>query len=135
MSFRGTCPEQGRRIEYKGQILPDLAKRIGDCLFGCDECVLACPYQQNAPVCKNEQFKFYPDMARLNLQEVLNLDRKKLLEHFSHQINEPRTMNFKTNRLKTQVLFLEVLIFANFLLFPVTFPEFLAIFANFYQFF
>jgi epoxyqueuosine reductase len=60
-------------IEYKGQIQPDLAEKIGDWLFGCDECLLACPYQENAPVCKNKQFKFYNDRAKLNLQDVLNL--------------------------------------------------------------
>jgi len=74
-------------IEYKGQIQLDLAEKIGDWLFGCDECLLACPYQENAPVCKNgtpfckesakwepnKQFKFYPDRAKLNLQDVLNL--------------------------------------------------------------
>jgi len=59
--------------EYKGQIPADLAEKIGDRLFGCDECVLACPYQNNAPVCKNKQFKFYSDRARLNLHEILAL--------------------------------------------------------------
>ena len=59
-------------IEYKGQIPADLAEKIGDRLFGCDECVLACPYQQSAPVCKNKEFKFYSDIARLNLSEILN---------------------------------------------------------------
>ena len=63
-------------IEYRGQIPPDLAEKIGDRLIGCDECLLACPYQQNAPVCKNKQFKFYSDRARLNLPELLNLNRE-----------------------------------------------------------
>jgi epoxyqueuosine reductase len=31
-------------IEYKGEMPADLAERIGGRLFGCDECVLACPY-------------------------------------------------------------------------------------------
>ncbi len=60
-------------VEYKGQIPPETAEKIGDRLFGCDECVLACPYQDNAPVRRNKQFKFYNDRARLNLSEVLNL--------------------------------------------------------------
>jgi epoxyqueuosine reductase len=60
-------------IEYKGQIQPDLAEKIGGWLFGCDECLLACPCQENAPVCKNKQFKFYNDRAKLNLQDVLSL--------------------------------------------------------------
>jgi epoxyqueuosine reductase len=62
-------------IEYKGQILSELAEKIGDRLFGCDECILACPWQRDAPVCKNQHFKFYGERERLNLQEVLNLSR------------------------------------------------------------
>jgi epoxyqueuosine reductase len=60
-------------IEYKAEFPPDLAKKIGARLFGCDECVLACPHQANAPVCKNRQFKFYNDRAKLNLNEILNM--------------------------------------------------------------
>ncbi len=60
-------------IEYKGSIPPDLAEKIADRLFGCDECVLACPLLQSAPPCKNKQFKFHPDRARLDLHDVLNL--------------------------------------------------------------
>ncbi|MBW8041536.1 MAG: tRNA epoxyqueuosine(34) reductase QueG [Planctomycetes bacterium] len=60
-------------IEYKGQTPADLAEKTGDRLFGCDECVLACPYQENAPVCKNQQFKYYNDRARVDLGRILNL--------------------------------------------------------------
>ena len=74
-------PEQGRRIEHKGPIPADLAEKIGDRLFGCDECVLACPYQQKAPVCKNKQFKFYSDRANLNLHEILSRGRPACLPY------------------------------------------------------
>ena len=60
-------------IEYKGRIPPGPAEKIGDRLFGCDECVVACPYQKNAPACENRQFKFYRDRAQIDLQEVLSL--------------------------------------------------------------
>jgi len=63
-------------IEYKGQIPPEPAEKIGDRLFGCDECVAACPYQKQAPACKNKQFKFYRDRARIDLQEILSLSAK-----------------------------------------------------------
>jgi epoxyqueuosine reductase len=71
-------------IEYKGQILPDLAEKIGNRLFGCDECVLACTYQESAPVCKNKQFKFYSDRAELNLCEVLNLIERDFETKFTN---------------------------------------------------
>jgi epoxyqueuosine reductase len=60
-------------IEHKGQVPADLAEKIGDRLFGCDECVLACPHQQDAQECKNKQFKYYNDRARLDLSRILNL--------------------------------------------------------------
>lgn len=63
-------------IEYKSQILSELAEKIGDRLFGCDECVLACPWQRDAPVCNNKQFKFYSDRAELDLRRILNLTQR-----------------------------------------------------------
>jgi len=70
-------------IEYKGEIPEQLAEKIGDRLFGCDECVLACPYQQAAPVCKNRQFKFHGDRDRLVLNEVLNLSNEDFEAQFA----------------------------------------------------
>jgi len=63
-------------IEYKGRIPPDLAEKIADRLFGCDDCVLVCPYQKDAPACKNKQFKFYNDRAKLDLAWILNLTQQ-----------------------------------------------------------
>jgi epoxyqueuosine reductase len=42
-------------------------------LFGCDECLLACPFSHSAPACANPRFRHYPERARLNPQELLNL--------------------------------------------------------------
>ena len=60
-------------IEYKDQVPAELAAKIGDRLFGCDECILACPFQEGAPICKNKRFKFYNDRSRLDLRWILNL--------------------------------------------------------------
>jgi len=70
-------------IEYKDQILADLAEKIGDRLFGCDECVLACPYQTDVPVCKNKQFKFYNDRAKLNLQALSDMTEDDFQTQFA----------------------------------------------------
>jgi len=68
-------------IEYEGRIAAYLAQKIGDRLFGCDECTLACPYQQNAPACKNKEFKFYSDRAKLDLHEILSRGRPACLPY------------------------------------------------------
>jgi len=73
-------------IEYKGQLSADLAEKIGDRLFGCDECVLACPYKQNSPVCKNKQFKFYSDRAELDLQKILETTEEKFQIEFADSV-------------------------------------------------
>ena len=73
-------------IEYKGQIPADIAEKIGDRLFGCDECVLTCPYQQNAPVCRNKEFKFYSDRAELKVDEVLGLSEESFKAGFADSI-------------------------------------------------
>jgi len=73
-------------IEYKGQISSDLSQKIGDRLFGCDDCILACPYQQNAPPCKNKDFKFYADRANLNLNDVLVLTEESFKAQFADSV-------------------------------------------------
>jgi epoxyqueuosine reductase len=70
-------------IEYKGQIPPGLAGKIGDRLFGCDECIVACPYQKNAPACRNKQFKIYRDRAQIDLQKILDLNAESFDAEFA----------------------------------------------------
>jgi len=73
-------------IEYKGQISPDLAEKIGERLFGCDECVLACPYQENAPVCKNTEFKFYNGRTELGLYKILKMTEEQFQAEFADSV-------------------------------------------------
>jgi epoxyqueuosine reductase len=70
-------------IEYKGQIPPGLAEKIGDRLFGCEECIAVCPYQKNAPACGNNDFKLYCDRARIDLQEILSMDAESYETKFA----------------------------------------------------
>jgi epoxyqueuosine reductase len=71
-------------IEHKGQIPRDLAEKTGDRLFGCDDCVLACPYQEDAPVCTNKQFKFYRNRAKLDLDRIFNLTEQDFDADFAN---------------------------------------------------
>jgi len=71
-------------IEHKGQILPDLQNKVGDRLFGCDSCLFACPYQQNAPVRRNSDFKFYPERARLDLRHILDMSPQQFQTEFAN---------------------------------------------------
>jgi len=60
-------------IEHAGDIPGDLAAKIGDRLFGCDECVLPCPHTEAAPPRTNRKLPHHGDRARLNLHEVLRM--------------------------------------------------------------
>jgi len=70
-------------IEYKDQIPPELAEKISDRLFGCEECIVVCPYQKQAPACTNKQFKFYRNRARIDLQEILSLSDESFEARFA----------------------------------------------------
>jgi len=70
-------------IESAQEIPTDLAPKIGNHLFGCSECLLACPYQQNAPPCANSEFTYYPDRAQLNLDDILNLTEEQFQFKFA----------------------------------------------------
>jgi len=73
-------------IEHKGEIPADLAEKIGDRLFGCDECVLACPFQKDVPACKNKQFKFYSDRTELDLQKILRMTEGRFQAEFADSV-------------------------------------------------
>jgi len=73
-------------IEHRDEIDADLAEKIGNRLFGCDECVLACPYQQDAPVCRNQEFKFHRDRAALSLQRILDMNERDFGAAFADSV-------------------------------------------------
>jgi epoxyqueuosine reductase len=70
-------------IESETEIPADLASKIGNHLFGCGECLLACPYQQNAPPCANKEFVFHADRTCLDLKEIINLTEDEFRTRFA----------------------------------------------------
>jgi len=70
-------------IEHKGDILPLLAEKIADRLFGCDTCLLACPYSDSAPLCRDTDFKFHPERTNLHLDYILKLTQEKFESDFA----------------------------------------------------
>lgn len=71
-------------IESKTKIPADLAPKIGNHLFGCCDCVLACPYQQKAPPCANKEFVLHPGRAEIDLNEILNLTEDQFQIRFAN---------------------------------------------------
>jgi epoxyqueuosine reductase len=84
--------------EYRGPIPPGLAEKIGNRLFGCDECVMACPYQGNAPPCSNKDFKFYPDRGRLEPEKIISMTEEEFKTAFAGScIKRPGLERLKRN--------------------------------------
>ncbi len=71
-------------IERKSDRPIDITSKIGDRLFGCDDCILACPYYEKAPLCSNKEFKFNPALAHPDLNEILRLTQEAFDENFSN---------------------------------------------------
>lgn len=57
--------------------------KIGGWLFGCDECLLACPHQQRAPARANRDFVHHPERAELDLREVIGLTPEEFDARFA----------------------------------------------------
>ena len=70
-------------IEHKGEIARELACKIGGRLFGCEECILVCPYQKSAPSCSNRQFRLYPDREKIDPNEILSMDEESFAARFA----------------------------------------------------
>jgi len=70
-------------IEYEGPISPQTGRNFGNRLFGCDDCVIACPYEKAAPVCKNNDFKFYGERRWIDVKEVAGWDEPGFERRFA----------------------------------------------------
>jgi epoxyqueuosine reductase len=71
-------------IEHKDDISEELGAKIGDRVFGCDECVKVCPYDLpcNAAERKNKELKVYPERQMLDLEKILSWQDEQFKEFF-----------------------------------------------------
>lgn len=63
-------------IEREGEVDEELRAKIGDRLFGCDDCQSVCPYNRTAPPSRESTRDFAPDprWQGVTVSEVLGLD-------------------------------------------------------------
>jgi len=69
-------------IEEQGDIPDAFAAHLGGCLFGCDRCLLACPFEKDAPPRTNTQWPFHPEWATLSAEEILTWTEADFEAHF-----------------------------------------------------
>jgi epoxyqueuosine reductase len=61
-------------IEHKGSIPLEFRKAIGDRLYGCDECLTACPWNKFAQVSHEATFQARESVFAMKLRDMLKLD-------------------------------------------------------------
>ena len=57
-------------IEEPDGIPAEFKSKIGNRIFGCDECILACPHELNAVERKNRDFQFHPEWQNLTPDQI-----------------------------------------------------------------
>ena len=60
-------------IELKGSIPPELRPLIGDRIYGCDDCLAACPWNRFARQASETAFAMRESVAPMSLPDFLNL--------------------------------------------------------------
>jgi epoxyqueuosine reductase len=64
-------------IELKGSIPLELRPLIGDRIYGCDDCLEACPWNRFAAIARDTAFQMKPEIAAMRLRDYLALDEEK----------------------------------------------------------
>ena len=78
-------------IELKGSIPLELRPLIGDRIYGCDDCLDACPWNRFARASNEIAFSARPAVAQMQLRDFLQLDEACFpgaVSQFAHQTNQ-----------------------------------------------
>ena len=69
-------------IELKDSIPLEFRPLIGDRIYGCDDCLDACPWNRFAQVARESAFAARPAVAQMRLRDFLALDNAQFREMF-----------------------------------------------------
>lgn len=69
-------------IELKGSIPLELRPLIGDRIYGCDDCLDACPWNRFAKVSRESAFAARPAVAQMRLRDFLALNDEQFRDLF-----------------------------------------------------
>ena len=70
-------------IEHKGPIDPDLRALIGNRIYGCDDCLAACPWNKFAAVASEIKLKARDDLNEPDIADLLTLTDPQFRSFFS----------------------------------------------------
>lgn len=70
-------------IEHKGPVAPELRKKLGNRIYGCDDCLAACPWNKFAHRAHEIRYHARDDLAAPKLAALADLDDRAFREKFS----------------------------------------------------
>ena len=70
-------------IEHKGPIDPDIRQRIGNRIYGCDDCLAACPWNKFAAAASEMKLVAREELKAPAIADLLTLDDPGFRAHFS----------------------------------------------------
>lgn len=70
-------------IEHKGLIEPDLRPLFGNRIYGCDDCLAACPWNKFASQASEMKLRARDDLKEPTIASLLELDDGQFRTHFS----------------------------------------------------
>ena len=70
-------------IEHKGDIDPSLRVRMGNRIYGCDDCLAACPWNKFAQAASEMKFRAREDLKEPSIAFLLTLDDPTFRSFFS----------------------------------------------------
>ena len=71
-------------IEHKGAIPDEFRRAIGDRIYGCDDCLAACPWNRFAAASSESAFAARPFVNQWLLRDFLTLTDETFLDLFRH---------------------------------------------------
>jgi len=70
-------------IEFKGAVPLDLREKMGNRIYGCDDCLAVCPWNKYAQEARDVKIKAREDLNQPSLLELSQLDDASFRKHFS----------------------------------------------------
>jgi epoxyqueuosine reductase len=70
-------------IEHEGPIPREFREKIGNRIFGCDDCLAVCPWNKFAAVSRQAKLSARPDLLAPSLSELARLDDAAFRKFFS----------------------------------------------------
>lgn len=70
-------------IEHKGPIDPELRPKLGNRIYGCDDCLGVCPWNKFAADAREVKYAARPDLVEPPLAELVQLDDTQFRAKFS----------------------------------------------------